>query len=159
VRIDYRPVVLSRPSPALGGRLFHYRPVAKVRLISPHGNLRFAGILDTGADETVFREDVATALGIDLTGAEERQVELVGRPAPVRCRYASVQLEITDGHLETYECTAVVGFAATPLRYAILGHGGCLQFFDAEFRGDGHEVILIPNASFPGTQIRMPARP
>jgi hypothetical protein len=59
--------------------------VVKVRLTSPHGNLRFAGILDTGADEAVFREDVATALGIDLTGAEERQVELVGRSAPVRC--------------------------------------------------------------------------
>lgn len=159
MRIRYMPVVLPRPSPALGGRLFHYRPVVKIRLTSPHGNLRLAGMLDTGADETVFREDVATAVGIDLTGAEERQVELVGRPAPVRCRYAAVQLQITDGHLGTYEWTAVVGFAAARLPYSILGHGGCLQFFDADFRGADHEVILIPNSSFPGTQVAMTAPP
>ncbi len=53
----------------------------------------------------------------------------------------------------------MVGFAATRLRYNLLGHGGFLEFFDAEFRGAAHEVILIPNASFPGTQVAMPARP
>src|SRR5438105_4291531 len=117
-----------------------------VRLTGPHGSWLSDGILDTGADETVFREDVATRIGSDLTGAEERPIDLVGRPAPVRCRYASVQLRITDGRRETYEWTAVVGFVAIPLRYNLLGHGGFLQFFDVEFRGAAHEAILIPNA-------------
>jgi hypothetical protein len=53
----------------------------------------------------------------------------------------------------------VVGFASTRLRYNILGHGGFLQFFDAVFRGAAREVILIPNAGFPGTQVAMPPRP
>jgi hypothetical protein len=94
-----------------------------------------------------------------LTGTEGRPVDLVGRPAPVRCRYAPVQLQTTDGSQETYEWTAVVGFAATRLHYNLLGHGGFLQFFDVEFRGAGHEVILIPNSSFPGTQVAMTAPP
>jgi hypothetical protein len=112
-------------------------------------------ILDTGADETVFPEDVAARIGIDLTGAEERQVDLVGRPTPVRCRYEPVALQITDGSHWTYEGKAVVAFAAARLHYSLLGHGGCLQFFNADFRGAAHEVILIPNSSFPGTQVAM----
>lgn len=32
----------------------------------------------------------------------------------------------------------------------LLGQAGFLQFFTAEFRGDTHEVILTPNASFSG---------
>jgi hypothetical protein len=89
----------------------------------------------------------------------ERQVDLVGRPAPVRCRYTSVQLQISDGLRETYEWTAVVGFASTPLRYGILGQAGFLEFFHVEFRGADREVVLIPNRYFPGTQVPMPPRP
>jgi hypothetical protein len=50
------PVVLPRPLPALGGKLFHYRPVFAVRLISPRIDLVLDGMLDTGADETLFQE-------------------------------------------------------------------------------------------------------
>jgi len=44
----------------------------------------------------------------------------------------------------------LVGFAPIPLRRALLGHSGCLQFFDANFRGAAREVILLPNADFAG---------
>jgi hypothetical protein len=152
-------VVLLRPNPALGGKLFHYRPVMSVRVTGPRGDQARDGILDSGADATVFHESAAARVGIDLTGAVEQDIELVGRPAPVRCRYASARLQITDGLRETYEWTAVVGFTASPLRYSLLGHGGFLEFFDVEFRGADREVVLIPNRSFPGTQVPMPPRP
>jgi hypothetical protein len=153
------PVVLPRPIPALGSRLFHYRPVTAVRVTGPRGDRVWNCLLDTGADATLFHENSATRVGIDLAGAEERDIELVGRPAPIRCRYASAQLLITDGLRETYEWTAVVGFTASPIRYSILGHGGALEFFDVEFRGADREVVLIPNRAFPGTQVPMPPRP
>jgi hypothetical protein len=159
VRIPYLPVALLRPIPSLGSRLFHYRPVTYVRVTGPHGDRVWDGLLDTGADATVFHESAATRVGIDLTGAEERHIELVGRPAPIRVRYASVQLQITDGLRETYDWTAVVGFTTSSLQYNLLGHGGFLEYFDAEFRGADHEVVLIPNASFPGIHVAMAARP
>jgi hypothetical protein len=159
VRIPYIPVVRPGHLALLGSRLFHYRPVLAVRLTSAQGTILQDGLLDSGADDTVFHEDQAIPLGIDLTGADERPIQLVGRPAPVRCRYASVQLQITDGLRETYEWTAVVAFAATRLRYNLFGQAGFLEFFDAEFRGADHEVVLIPNRSFPGTQVLMPPRP
>ena len=129
------PVALLRPIPSLGNRLFHYRPVTFVRVTGPRGDQVRDGLLDTGADATVFRETAAVRVGIDLTGAIEQDIELVGRSAPVRCRYASVRLQITDGLRETYEWTAVVGFTKSLLAYNLLGHGGFLEFFDVEFRG------------------------
>jgi hypothetical protein len=155
----YMPTLAPRPILSLGGSLFHYRPVIPVRLTGPRGGWATDGLLDTGSDATIFEEHLAGSVGVDLTGVEERQVALVGRPAPVRCRYASVQLQITDGLRETYEWTAIMGFASTRLRYNLLGQGGCLQFFDVELRGADREVILIPNRSFPGTQVPMPPRP
>jgi hypothetical protein len=60
------------------------------------------GLLDTGSDDTVFEEWVAAAVGVDLSHAPERLVGLVGRSNLVRCRYAPVELRITDGIHETY---------------------------------------------------------
>ncbi len=159
MKISYIPVVIPHPLPSLGHKLFRYRPVYYVRVSSPSNGMLFDGLLDTGSDETVFQERVAHAIGFDLTGAEEREIEVVGRPAPIRCRYVSVQLQISDGRRETSEWTAVVGFTATRLQYNLLGHSGFLEFFDADFRGATREVILIPNRSFPGTRVAMPPRP
>lgn len=153
------PVAMLRPVPSLGGRLFHYRPVTSIRVVGPRGDRAWDGLLDTGADATVFQEIVAARAGIDLAGAEERRIELVGRPAPIPLRYASVTLRITDGLREAYEWMAVVGSTASRLQYNVLGHGGFLEYFDAEFRGADREVVLIPNAAFPGTQVAMPSRP
>jgi hypothetical protein len=146
VRFPYISVPTHRPT-----RPFRDRPVMAVRLFGPLDSRLRDGLLDTGADETIFEEALAPLIGINLRQAEARAVDLVGRPKPVPCRYATVQLRITDGPRETYEWTAVVGFAATRLRYQLLGHAGFLEFFDAEFRGADREVILTPNRSFIGT--------
>jgi hypothetical protein len=125
-----------------------------VQLTGPHDSRLRDALLDSGADDTVFEEAIATLIGLDLDNAEERQVGLVGRPSAVRCRYAPIQLRISDGAWETYEWTAIVGFVATRLRYNLLGHAGFLQFFHAEFRDEDREVILVPNRSFPGRRIK-----
>lgn len=111
-----------------------------------------SGLLDTGSDETVFEDVLAAKLGIDLSQAAERQVGLAGRPDPLRCRYASVELRISDGR-ETYEWTATVGFVSAPLAYSLLGYAGCLEYFDVSFHGVAREALLVPNASFPGRQL------
>jgi hypothetical protein len=67
----------------------------------------------------------------------------------------TVQLRITDGSQEVYEWPAIVGFTTTRLRYPLFGFAGFLQYFNAEFRGDVGEVLVTPNASFPGNVSRM----
>lgn len=153
MKVPYMPVPATQPIPSLGGSLVRFRPVTAVLLTGPLGTWLRDGLLDTGSDDTVFKESLATLLGVDLTQAEQRFVGLAGRPQPVRCRYAPVLLRITDGVQETYEWTAVVGFVAGSLHYNLLGHAGFLDFFDADFRGHDHEVILAANPSFPGRRI------
>ena len=154
MRIPYLAVKARQPLPSRGGSLVHYRPILAVRLTGPADTKIRDCLPDTGADDTVFTETLAVLLGIDLLAAEERQISLVGRPQPLRCRYVPVLLRITDGVNETYEWTAVVGFVAGRLRYNLLGHAGFLQFFDANFRGEpDREVILTPKLSFPGKHI------
>jgi hypothetical protein len=150
VKIPYLVAQAKSPLPSLGGSLLRPRPVLAVGITGPTRSLLLDGLLDTGSDDTVFEEWVAAAIGVDLHRAPERQVGLVGRAHLVRCRYAPVELRITAGIRETYRWTTLVGFVSTHLRYSLLGHASCLQFFDAEFRGADHEVVLTSNSSFPG---------
>jgi hypothetical protein len=58
-----------------------------------------------------FSDALAAALGIDLSSAEQRTISLAGRPQPIVCRYAPVQIRISNGS-ETFEWNATVGFVA-----------------------------------------------
>ncbi|HUG91396.1 MAG TPA: hypothetical protein VML55_11210 [Planctomycetaceae bacterium] len=145
-------VPARRPIPTLGGAVLRRRPVLAVRLTGPADTKLRDGLLDSGADDTIFTKPLATLLGIDLRRAEERLIALAGRKGPVRCKYAPVQLRVTDGVSETYKWNAVVGFVAARLHYNLLGHAGFLEFFDVSFRGrPDYEAILTPKPSFPGT--------
>ena len=148
--IPYLVAHAKSPLPSLGGSFLRPPTVLAVRISGPARTLLLDGLLDTGSDDTVFEEWVAVAIGVDLSHAPERQVGLVGRAKLVRCRYAPVELRITDGLHETYQWTTLVGFVSTHLRYSLLGHAGCLQFFDATFRGADQEMVLTPNSSFSG---------
>lgn len=152
MRIRYTLCPVRTPIPALGGALSIPRPLLPLRITGPSGSRLRDGLVDTGADETILDPSVAPLIGVDLNQALEREVNLVGR-GRVRCRYASVELRITDGLAETYEWDTVVGFAPFPLLRSLLGFGGFLQFFDAAFRGADQEVTLLPNSLFSGRRI------
>jgi len=128
MRIPYMVGVARRPQPALGGRLARPRLMMPVQFSQPGGSVMRTSVLDTGADDTVLPDWIATAIGLDLTGAEERPIGLAGR-APLRCRSAPVEIQISDGVRETYHWTAGVGFVGAPaLPRPLLGHAGFLQY-------------------------------
>ena len=107
------------------------------------------GAAHFAADDTVFPEEIAAKVGLNLTNAPQGSASGVGM-GTVPLRYAIVGLRITDGR-ETREWRAWVGFTAAPLRRPLLGFAGFLQFFEASFRGDREEVELTINALYPGT--------
>ena len=147
--VRYTPCPVRTPVPALAGAMIVPRPMLAVQIAGPSASRLRDGLLDTGSDETILDPAVAPLIGVDLSQAAEREVHLVGR-GPIRCRYASVKLRITDGVSETYEWEAMVGFAPFPPLRNLLGFGGFLQFFDVNFRGADEEALLLPNASFSG---------
>lgn len=137
------------PQASLAGGIDRPRPVIAVRVLGPVASCLIDGHLDTGSDDTVFPLWVAGFVGADLSQAAEQDIHLAGRGQPFRARFLPLELRITDGK-ETYQWSAIVGFVPVPLRRALLGYAGFLQFFDADFRGADREVILTPNATFPG---------
>ena len=150
MRAPYMMGLARRPQPALGGSLVRPRPMMPVLFAHQGGSVTRTSVLDTGADDTVVPDWIAAAIGLDLTGIEERPIGLAGR-TPLRCRYAPVEIQVSDGTGETYRWTAIVGFVdATVLPRPLLGYAGFLQYFDTEFRGADTEVILLPNRSFSG---------
>ncbi len=106
-------------------------------------------LLDTAADDTVFPEDVAHQIGVDLTGAPEGEAVGVGGTT-VRVRYAEVTLRLATS-TERREWRAWVGFTSVILHRPLLGFAGFLQFFRALFLGDQEHVELTLNGLYPGT--------
>src|SRR5580692_3560212 len=117
MKFPYLPAAVKVPIPSLGGGLTRPRPIIAACVIGPTGTKFIDGLLDTGADDTVLEEWVAALVGVGLTQAIHRDIGLVGRVQPVRVKYATVRLRITDGAQEICEWPAVIGFTPTKLRY------------------------------------------
>ena len=149
LRFAYKHLLVRRPIWTLQGRRLWPIPLITVTLVGPTGTAVRAALLDTGATDTVFPESIAATAGIDLSAAPAGEASGVGRVA-VRIRYAEVTLRLTDG-LEYRQWPARVGFTSAPLHWPLLGFAGCLQFFDATFRGGLEEVELMVNGLYPGT--------
>jgi hypothetical protein len=144
----YRSGRSPRPVVSLGGRTVRPRPLIDATLIGPTGSKVVTALLDSGADDTVFPEQVAQSIGLDLSNAPRYTVTGVGSP-PLVIAYAQISLRLTDGK-EFREWPAVVGFTSAQMTHALLGFAGCLQFFDALFRGEREVVELTVNGLYPG---------
>jgi hypothetical protein len=130
--------------------MLRYRPIIPIRVIGPSGSRLVDGCLDCGSDDTIFPLSLARKLAIDLIGAPQGLAHPVGG-AVVPYWYAVVVLRMSDG-LETCEWNAMVGFVDLPLRWALLGHAGFLDFFNTDLRGAKREVCITPNTAFAGIQ-------
>jgi hypothetical protein len=141
--------------PSLGGASLRYRPIVPIRAFGPLGSRLIDGCVDCGSDDTIFPLSVARKLAIDLQGAPQGQAHPIDGTV-VAYHYATIMLRLSDG-LESFEWSATVGFVDLPMRWALLGHAGFLDFFDAKLRGQQREISLIPNSAFPG--VIQPASP
>ncbi len=149
LRYPYKQFPLPYSVVSLGGRRGRARPIIGVTVIGPSDSRLRDGILDSGADDTVFPESLAAVIGVDLTNAPTRQFSTAaGSAHPVR--YAQVTLRLFDG-VERREWSAWVGFSPARRKQALLGIAGFLQFFDTNLRGAAEVAELTVNSLYPGT--------
>lgn len=145
----YLALPTKGPVAPLGGAMVRHRPIIPVRLFGPLGSRLIDGCVDCGSDDTIFPMSLAGKLGIDLTGAPPGEACPVGGTV-ISYVYAPVILRVTDG-VDACQWQTSVGFVDLPLRWALLGHAGFLDFFDTDLRGARREVFLAPNVLFSGT--------
>jgi hypothetical protein len=128
-----------------------YRPIVPIHILAPRLLPPLDACIDSAADDTVFPPHWATRLGINLASAPKGQAQVVGGGV-IHVTFAPVTLLLADGY-ESCEWDAVVGFSATPMRWALLGHSGFLEFFDVQLLGARRETTIIPNTAFVGRHI------
>src|SRR5262245_2364372 len=152
LRFPYLSEPLSNPPPSLAAvATARWRPLVPVSVIGPSGKRRHfpRALLDPGADDTVFPIAVATLLAVTLRVDTGHGLRWRGQAYPRR--FGDVSFELSDGQ-QIWRWPAVIGFAAAPVRYPILGLAGCLQYFDARFRGEDQIVEMETNGAYPGTK-------
>jgi hypothetical protein len=130
------------------GASIRYRPIIPIRVVSAVNRPPIDACIDTAADDTVFPPHLAKQFGIDLSKAPTGSGRVVGG-AVVQVHYVQLTLLLADG-FESCEWDSIVGFSTVPMRWALLGHAGFLEFFDVHFFGAKREVVLTPNVTFPG---------
>ena len=148
MRFAYLPLPVRWPMQAMGGATVRYRPIVPIHILAPQQLPPVDACIDSAADDTVFPSHFATRLGIDLAAAPKGQARLLGGTL-IPVRYASVTVLLSDGY-ETCEWDATIGFAAVPMRWALLGHAGFLEYFDVHLLGALRQSTVLPNSAFLG---------
>ena len=151
MKFPYMPLAVRRSSPSMRGAKLRYRPIVPIHILSPQVLPPVDACIDCAADDTVFPPHLAPRLGINLTNAPTGQATVVGGNL-ISVIYATVTLFLSDG-TEAVEWDAVVGFSASPMRWALLGHAGFLEYFDVQLLGALRRAVVVTNAAFPGRQI------
>ena len=134
--------------PELVGTAVRWRPLTRVDIIGPAGRRRYKALFDPGSDDTVFPMAIVRSLGVTLR--RDTGEKLRWRGLLYDLRLGDVELALTD-NVSMWQWPASVAFSPAPMPYVLLGYRGCLQFFDATFRGDDRLVEISDNRSYPGT--------
>jgi hypothetical protein len=152
LQFPYEPVPLTGPPPASlpSTATAHWRPFAPVTIIGPTGVSRYfkRALVDPGADDTVFPLDLVAKLNVPLRPDTGHGLRWRGQLYSLR--YGEVELQLAEGGT-AYRWTAVVCFSSAPIPYRILGHAGCLEFFNVTFRGADRSIEIEPNQAYTGT--------
>jgi hypothetical protein len=137
------------PPPSLPPKAtLRWRPLIPVTIIGPSATRFFPrALLDPGADDTVFPFSLVGLLGVTLRPDTGHGLRWRGQPFALR--FGDVDLELSDGP-NVWRWPAVIAFSLASIRYPILGICGCVEFFDARFRGADRIVELETNRSYRG---------
>ena len=151
----YQPEAIQGQLPPTlpGGTTHRFRPLVSVRIVNPISkrNWRYAKVLaDSGSDDSIFPISAVGLIGLRSDQLLSTRFHVVWRGTAWPLQFGDVELELNDGQCLCRWLTRVA-FSPMPTRFPILGQAGCLQFFNATFRGEDHITELEPIPTFPGT--------
>ncbi len=123
------------------------RPIIAIAIEGPSGRHLLDGLVDTGADRTIFPRGDAALLGIQLSSEPNGAIKTAGGVL-IDFRLADVVLELRgSGSIVRWKTS--VAFAESPLSVIHLGTRGFLEFFHCTFLGPEKKVRLVSCASLP----------
>ena len=113
------------------------RPYLAVTLVSEGvESPRILAVVDSGADRSLFHEDIAVAMGLALSPPEIAQ----GQTQELAIRYADVILKVAGKQF-----AARAGFSrGAPMWAGFLGRADFFRAFDVGFDERGQRLLLQP---------------
>ena len=144
-----RPIKRSTPPNHPAEAIYRYRPIVPVTLVGPANRRHGAyAVLDTGSDDCLFPIGFLVRIGGTPRPETGHHVTWRGSTHPIL--YANISLMLADD-TSTYSWPTIAAFTSAPIKFSLLGLAGCLQYFDARFRGADRTVELEANWTYPGT--------
>ena len=125
-----------------------YRPLIAVKLVADDGRyLLIDALIDTGADVSLFPQDLAEQLGFDMSRPPDGTVSAaIGGECGYRLHNVTLELR---RHPEVMRWQVRVGFVEQTMSYAILGTRGFFEFFRLEYDARVGSVIVEPSGPLP----------
>ena len=124
-----------------------HRPMIAVLIEGPKGIRLIDGLLDTGADRTIFPLREAKSIGIQLPANIDGKFQTAGGVSiPYRLATVALELRIRTASIKWQ---STVAFADAPLSIVHLGNRGFLEFFHCDFQGPEKKLVLVPQPSLP----------
>ena len=118
-----------------------YRPLIAVKLLADDGRyILIDALIDTGADVSLFPQNLAEQLGFDMSRPPDGMVSAaVGGECSYRLRDITLELRRSP---DVVCWKTSVGFVDRTMSYAILGTRGFFEFFDMNYSARSHRVEI-----------------
>lgn len=123
------------------------RPMIAIAIEGPGGRRLLDGLVDTGADRTIFPAREAAIVGLSLPANVDGTIKTAGGVMiPYRVTDAVLELR---GSGASVRWRTSVAFADEPLAIIHLGTRGFLEYFHCTFLGPEKRMRLVPCSSLP----------
>jgi hypothetical protein len=140
VRKPYTGIPLDKPHPLTGEKKY-WLPYLRVRPAKAHTVMRspLLAIVDSGSPYCLFREDIATAIGIrDITkGAVKSEIGSVRQGIKTDCYFHKIKI-----YVEEWIVDVTAGFTPHLAVPALLGRYGFFDQFLVTFNHSGNPPML-----------------
>jgi len=137
MKFDYFKFILPQKSDFFGSAIL--KPIIPIRIAFADRSLQYDALIDSGADFSIFHEEIGRALGIDIEAGRRLHFGGVQRAEPAVAYLHEVELIIGGWKHKT-----VVGFSTdiSEKSYGILGQKGFFDTFIVKFDLPKEEIEL-----------------
>ena len=137
MKFRYFEFPLADRSEFFGDTIF--KPIIPVKISVGKKSLRYAALIDSGADFCIFHAEIADALGIDIQSGTDIEFAGIQEAGPAKAFLHTVTLTVDDVEFQTS-----VGFSyhLAPYAYGMLGQKGFFDRFSVNFELSKGEIEL-----------------
>jgi hypothetical protein len=143
MKFKYRSAFSSDPNS--DDLIIFRRPEIPLTIFGPLGGATSVGLVDTGADFTIFPKSIADYLGIPMTTSGlSSAASFAGESLPLMEGEVTILIRDSDEQIVWKTDVCFFDFRSSDIETVILGHSSFLDNFIATFDGELSQLELKP---------------